>query len=584
MHPHGTFPPHYPPPTTSIASSPYPNQSNIPYDPFPNSQPFNTSQYNDTAQAVAHPFNAPSSNSFNPTQYDPSHPFNTSPNQYQMNGSGIPGMSNIIDHPNPNQHPNRYQSPLPPISGHNPFQSPLPPIRGRPSLPDSFNSNQYIPPGSQSTSSATPESQRLSRFPSPESARQSMPPPEPPRSQNLKRKRRIASVQPTTQNNPDADGSETDALSDGGFTEQVADAIASPTHSPSESHQFDYDGPFDGSDRDESDDPVANSSIDHDLPPSSSFPSSIQSHEHPDITPACKDAIAKRLKLTQDEIDDLAYVYSFSNPNDREYAKLGLMARYSRQQSAPRAALLWKPDKSTCGDIRGLLHKLIITNRVHSYLGHTPRNQPPEPLSLDNIVLAQLRSKLKDASYQTRFPAGFADKRPEASKAVSKAIKEIANHVRADFRKVLLVEIESGNGNQGSRPVPDLKSLAGVIARFRRREDRRTNDTIWASADDDLRCRYALLRLIAIKHIFDVSKSKATPNSEPLPKSMWTWVDSRLSWYYKLDPPEQDQYRDLVIATDAKYFKGNQTWEEVLKHHNQLYLPDENEWDMTSAN
>ncbi|KAH9809165.1 hypothetical protein DFH28DRAFT_1134193 [Melampsora americana] len=520
MHPHGTFPPHYPPPTTSIASSPYPNQSNIPYDPFPNSQPFNTSQYNDTAQAVAHPFNAPSSNSFNPTQYDPSHPFNTSPNQYQMNGSGIPGMSNIIDHPNPNQHPNRYQSPLPPISGHNPYQSPLPPIR--------------------------------------ESARQSMPPPEPPRSQNLKRKRRIAS--------------------------QVANAIASPTHSPSESHQFDYDGPIDGSDRDESEDPVANSSIDHDLPPSSSFPSSIQSHEHPDITPACKAAIAKRLKLTQDEIDDLAYVYSFSNPNDREYAKLGLMARYSRQQSAPRAALLWKPDKSTCGDIRGLLHKLIITNRVHSYLGHTPRNQPPKPLSLDNIILAQLRSKLKDASYQTRFPAGFADKRPEASKAVSKAIKEIANHVRADFQKVLLVEIESGNGNQGSRPVPDLKSLAGVIARSRRRDDRRTNDTIWASADDDLRCRYALLRLIAIKHIFDVSKSKATPNSKPLPKSMWTWVDSRLSWYYKLDPPEQDQYRDLVIATDAKYFKGNQTWEEVLKRHNQLYLPDENEWDMTSAN
>ncbi|KAH9818069.1 hypothetical protein DFH28DRAFT_1124018 [Melampsora americana] len=567
-----------------MASSPYPNQSNMGYDAYHTSNTFNTSHSNDTAQPVANPYNTPPSNSFNPIQYDTSRPFNMSSNQFQINNSGIPGMSNIIDHPNPNPNPNPYQSPLPPISGHNPYQTPLPPIRGRVSLPDTFNSNQYIPPGPQTTSS-TPESQRFSGVPSPESTRQSMPPPDPPRSQNHKRKRGIGRVQPNTQNhNQTTEGSDSDGLSDLGFTEQVAKAIASPTHSPSESNQIDDDAPFNGSDIDESEDPPADSSFDRDLQPSSSFPSSTQSRDHPDITPARMDAIAKRLKLTQEEIDDLAYVYSFSNPNDREYAKLGLMARYSRQQSGPRAALLWKPDKTTCGDIREFLHRLIITSRVHSYLGHTPRNQPPEPYSLDNIVLAQLRAKLnKDQSYQTRFPAGFADKRPEASKAVSKAIKEVANHVRADFRKVLLVEIETGNSNQGSRPVPDLKSLAGIVARFRRREDRRTNDTIWAATDDDLRCRYALLRLIAIKHIFDLSKSKATPNSEPLPKSMWTWVDSRLSWFYKLESSEQLKYRDLVIATDAKYFTGNRTWEEILKAHNQIYLPDEAEWQNTSA-
>ncbi|KAH9806803.1 hypothetical protein DFH28DRAFT_1141578 [Melampsora americana] len=567
MHPHGAFPPHFPPQMNSIASSPFPNQSNVPYDTYPTSMSYNSSQYNDSAQPVPNPYNTPPSHSFNPNLYDMSQPYNNiSPNQFQTNGSGIPGMSNIIDHPNPNHHPtnhhpnpnpNPYQTPLPPIRGHNPYQLPPPPIRGSGSLPDTFNSNQYIPPGSQTTSSATPKSQRHSRVPSPDSSRQSMPPPDPPRSQNQKRKRGLGSVQPTTQSDNHPGGSDSDGTSDVGFLEEVANAIASPTHSRSETTHIDDDAPDDGTDVDEFEDAPANSSFDLDLPPSSSFQSSIQS-DHPDITPARMDAIAKRLKLTQEEVDDLAYVYSFSNPNDREYAKLGLMARYSRQQSAPRAALLWKPDKTTCGDIRELLHKLIITSRVHSYLGHTPRNQPPEPFSLDNIVLAQLRSKLKDPSYQTRFPAGFADKRPEASKAVSKAIKEIANHVRADFRK--------------------------IVARFRRREDRRTNDTIWAAADNELRCRYALLRLIAIKHIFDVSKSKATPNSEPLPKSMWTWVDSRLIWFYKLEPSEQHKYRDLVIATNAKYFKGNMTWEDILKAHPKIYLPDENKWQMTSAN
>lgn len=266
-------------------------------------------------------------------------------------------------------------------------------------------------------------------------------------------------------------------MSDNGFTQQVAKAIASPTHSPSETNLMDDDShhddaPFDRSDIDETEDPPAISSFDHDLPQnnfndnstSSSLQSSIQSRDYPEITPASMEAIAKRLKLTPEEIEDLAYVYSFSNPNDREYAMLGLMARYSRHQSGPRAAVVWIPDKDTCADIRALLHKVIITTHVHSYLGHTRRSEPPEPYSLDNIVLSQLRAKLKDKSYQDRFPTGFADKRPEAAKAVVKAIKELANHAQADFQKVLLVEIETGNSTQGGKLVPDLKSLAGIVA------------------------------------------------------------------------------------------------------------------------
>lgn len=40
-----------------------------------------------------------------------------------------------------------------------------------------------------------------------------------------------------------------------------------------------------------------------------------------------------------------------------------------------------------------------------------------------------------------------------------------------------------------------------------------------------------------------LAQGNATAHSDPLPKSMWTWVDSRLSWYYnKLEEPEQREY------------------------------------------
>ncbi|KAH9816452.1 hypothetical protein DFH28DRAFT_927219 [Melampsora americana] len=534
------------------------------------------------------PYPNQSCNSFNngTTQSwaDPTMP---SPQSFGMNGLGIPGMPHITNN-------------------HNPYQSLLPPLTAQSSnnpsgfLQTVLHSNHYNPMGPTAPLSSTPPSHQGSRLASPEASRIFMPPPKPPRfiphrqssspqkfpsaDSRGKRKRHTSSTQ---SHDVDPINAETE-FSDDEFDRRIADAIDTPVHSPSGSDFRDNADVSETEDLDlpGSQDAVARSTVDDSGTPyyhenCSATPSTTPSSAHPDISAARTDMIAQRLHLTPEEIAETSFIYSLSNSNEQRWAQIALMTRRHQDRTASsngaanvstQSSLVpWAASDELCTEVRKLLSKLIIQIEIQSYTGRTPKAQEPKKFSLDNITLCKLRQLAKQDFYAAVLPSGFVDKKPGASSAPLALIKATAVY--------LLVHLI---GKTKDQPVPDLKGLVGIVTRFRRRNDRRSDDEIWKATSDDLAYRYALLQLIGIK--YELAPSKGCANGEPLPKSMWTWVDDRLRWIAKLPPPSQAGYRELVMETDRKYFDGTSTFAAIMTAHNGcISLPDEHEWQATTS-